>query len=31
MGSNAERLIDRIDCALLTVKPKDFVCPVALG
>jgi universal stress protein E len=31
MGNTAERLIDRIDCALLTVKPKDFVCPVALG
>jgi universal stress protein E len=31
MGNTAERLIDRIDCALLTVKPKDFVCPVTLG
>jgi len=31
IGNTAERLIDRIDCALLTVKPKDFVCPVALG
>jgi universal stress protein E len=30
MGNTAERLIDRIDCALLTVKPEDFVCPVAL-
>jgi universal stress protein E len=29
MGNTAERLIDRIDCALLTVKPDDFVCPVA--
>lgn len=29
MGNTAERLIDRIDCALLTVKPEDFVCPVA--
>ena len=29
-GNTAERLIDRIDCALLTVKPKDFVCPVVL-
>ncbi|MCG8590093.1 MAG: universal stress protein [Proteobacteria bacterium] len=28
MGNTAERLIDRIDCALLTVKPDDFVCPV---
>jgi universal stress protein E len=28
MGNTAERLIDRIDCALLTVKPADFVCPV---
>jgi universal stress protein E len=31
LGNTAERLIDRIDCALLTVKPKDFVCPVAIG
>lgn len=30
MGNTAERLIDRIDCALLTVKPKDFVCPIPL-
>jgi universal stress protein E len=30
MGNTAERLIDRIDCALLTVKPKEFVCPVTL-
>ncbi len=28
MGNTAERLIDRIDCALLTVKPEDFVCPI---
>lgn len=31
MGNTAERLIDRIDCALLAVKPKDFVCPIQLG
>ena len=30
MGNTAEKLIDRIDCALLTVKPDDFVCPVVL-
>jgi universal stress protein E len=30
MGNTAERLVDRIDCALLTVKPDDFVCPVSL-
>ncbi len=30
MGNTAERLFDRIDCALLTVKPEDFVCPVSL-
>ena len=30
MGGTAERLVDRIDCALLTVKPEDFVCPVSL-
>jgi universal stress protein E len=28
VGNTAERLLDRIDCALLAVKPKDFVCPV---
>jgi len=28
MGNTAERLVDRIDCALLTIKPNDFVCPV---
>ncbi len=31
MGNTAERLIDRIDCALLTVKPKEFVCPVSFA
>lgn len=30
MGNTAERLIDRIDCPLLAVKPNDFVCPVSL-
>ncbi len=30
VGNSAERLFDRIDCALLTVKPKDFLCPVSL-
>ncbi len=30
MGNTAERLIDRIDCALLAIKPKEFVCPVTL-
>lgn len=30
VGNTAERLFDRIDCALLTVKPKGFVCPVTL-
>jgi universal stress protein E len=29
MGNTAERLIDRVDCALLTVKPENFVCPVS--
>jgi universal stress protein E len=31
MGNTAERLINRIDCALLAVKPKEFVCPVTLS
>jgi universal stress protein E len=30
VGNTAERLFDRLDCALLTIKPLDFVCPVAV-
>lgn len=30
VGNTAERLIDRLDCSLLTVKPDDFICPVTL-
>lgn len=30
VGNTAERLLDRVDCSLLTVKPEDFVCPVGL-
>ena len=29
VGNTAERLLGRLDCSLLTVKPDDFVCPVA--
>jgi len=29
VGNTAERLLGRLDCSLLTVKPEDFVCPVA--
>lgn len=28
VGSTAERLLDRVDCSLLAVKPADFVCPL---
>jgi universal stress protein E len=28
IGNTAERLLERLDCSLLTVKPSDFVCPV---
>lgn len=28
VGNTAERLLDRIDCSLLTIKPADFVSPV---
>jgi universal stress protein E len=31
VGNTAERLLDRLDCSLLTVKPDDFVCPVSPG
>ena len=30
VGNTAERLLGRLDCSLLTVKPDDFVCPVPL-
>jgi universal stress protein E len=29
IGNTAERLIGGLDCSLLTVKPDDFVCPIA--
>ncbi len=29
LGHTAERLLDRVDCSILTVKPHDFVSPVA--
>jgi universal stress protein E len=28
VGNTAQRLLDRVDCSLLAVKPEDFVCPV---
>lgn len=28
VGATAERLLQRVDCSLLCVKPADFVCPV---
>jgi len=31
IGSTAERLLDRVDCSILTVKPENFVSPVALA
>jgi universal stress protein E len=30
VGNTAQRLLDRLDCSLLAVKPADFVCPVEL-
>jgi universal stress protein E len=30
VGNTAERLLNRLDCSLFTVKPSDFVCPVEL-
>jgi len=29
VGNTALRLLGRLDCSLLTVKPDDFVCPIA--
>jgi len=31
VGNTAERLLDRVDCSLLTIKPDDFVSPVTPG
>jgi universal stress protein E len=31
IGNTAERLLGRLDCSILTVKPEDFVCPVVSG
>ena len=28
LGNTAERLLDRVHCSLLTIKPRDFVSPV---
>ncbi len=28
MGNTAEKLLDKIDCSLLTIKPTDFVSPI---
>lgn len=28
LGNTAERLLDRVQCSLLTIKPRDFVSPV---
>ncbi|MCP3920214.1 MAG: universal stress protein [bacterium] len=28
VGNTAEKLMERVDCSLLAVKPEDFVCPV---
>ncbi|TDJ78499.1 MAG: hypothetical protein E2O39_01340 [Planctomycetota bacterium] len=30
MGTTAERLLDRVDCSMLMLKPAEFVSPVAL-
>lgn len=28
VGNTAERILDRVDCSILTVKPEDFVSPI---
>jgi len=28
LGNTAERLLDRVQCSLLTIKPRDFISPV---
>jgi len=29
LGNTAERILDRCDCSILTVKPDDFVSPIS--
>jgi universal stress protein E len=31
LGNTAERLLERLDCSLLAVKPRDFVCRVEVA
>ena len=31
MGNTAERILDRVQCAVLAVKPAGFVCPIKLN
>ncbi len=31
IGNTAERILDQVDCSVLTVKPEGFVCPVELA
>jgi nucleotide-binding universal stress UspA family protein len=28
LGNTAERLLDRVHCSLLTIKPRDFISPI---
>ncbi|MFT5052495.1 MAG: universal stress protein E [Chlamydiales bacterium] len=30
VGNTAERLLDRVDCSILAIKPRDFVSPIPL-
>ncbi len=30
IGNTAERVVNRVDCSLLTIKPEDFISPVTL-
>ena len=31
MGNTAERILNKVDCSILAVKPSGFVCPVKLN
>jgi nucleotide-binding universal stress UspA family protein len=31
VGNTAEKLLDRLQCSVLTIKPEDFVSPIQLG
>ena len=31
IGNTAENILSQINCSVLAIKPKDFICPIKLG